>query len=871
MKSFRSEAEYIIGRRPDFRWLVLPGGATEQAFTLRQLGERIHDYCAYYRTQGVRQGDTVLIILKESLDLFASFFAGIIYGALPAYFAYPSPKQSREAFLASVDNLVAYNHIRLVVGFSEVVDVLRYHEALQQPGFLGVADYTDIPALGAMDFRDIPVPEREAFLQFSSGTTGAKKGVRISAEALFNQIDAYSACVQFDEDSLIVSWLPHYHDMGLIACMLMPFLRQIPVVMMSPFEWVKNPRLLPEAITKYRATHCWQPNFALGHMTKSIPADELQQYDLCSLRQLVLCSEPVLHDTVQKFLGKFVPAGLAPDTLRNCYAMAENTFAMTSTDRAGIPFLEIDQSVFQREHRIVRQQGGRSIASAGKPLENIAIRILDESGKALSENMVGEVTIKSNCMLDCYHNNPAETEKAMSDGWFKTGDLGFIHGGELYITGRKKDMIIVGGENIYPQDIELILNEEAYLIPGRNVVFGIEDERIGTEKIVILAELKEGVVPPDITPLRTRILNTLGISIADIVLLPHRTLRKGTAGKISRYLNKQEYLSGGFATSPEKPAAPARELRDVVLGVMSQTVKPAIDNDTPLMSSGLIDSFGFVDLISALEKAYGVNIPEAMWQVEYFQTLAAIERTLEIIRGNREVAAHEKRDYTQEREASLERLRSRLTVVTGKGPLLERIINKFPFKGSFWFRMLFRMAGIQLGENVQFLGKVKVKLRGRPENIVIGNNVILGDNVDLRNRENGKIILKDRVYLDHNVRLVAAREGMIEVGFGSEIGGNSVINSGGTTRIGEFCMIAGGVNINSSRHGTEKQSYIKEQPHSHGFVELGDDVWIGSGASILINTRIGTGAVVSSNSLASGEIPDFALCVGVPAKVIQYR
>lgn len=871
MKSFRSEAEHIIERRPEFHWLTLPGGAAEQAFTLRQLGERMHDYCAYYRAQGVREGDTVLIILKESLDLFASFFAGIIYGALPAYFAYPSPKQSREAFLGSVDNLVGYNHIRLVIGFSDVVDVLRHHEALRQPSFLGVTDYADIPALGAMDFREITVPEREAFLQFSSGTTGAKKGVQISAEALFNQIEAYSARVQFDENSLIVSWLPHYHDMGLIACMLMPFLRQIPVVMMSPFEWVKNPRLLPEAITKYRATHCWQPNFALGHMTKSIPAEELQQYDLRSLRQLVLCSEPVLHDTVQKFMGKFVPAGLAPNALYNCYAMAENTFAMTSTDTEGIPFLDIDQIVFQREHRIVRKQGGRSIASAGKPLENITIRILDENGSALSEDMVGEVTIKSNCMLDCYHNNPEETAKAMSDGWFKTGDLGFFHDGELYITGRKKDMIIVGGENIYPQDIELILNDESYLIPGRNVVFGTEDERIGTEKIVILAELKEGVAPPDTTALRTRILNTLGISIADIVLLPHRTLRKGTAGKISRYLNKQEYVNGAFRATAKQATAPATALRDVVLGVMSQTVQSEIDNETPLMSSGLIDSFGFVDLISALEKAYGIDIPEAMWQVEYFQTLNAIERTLGILRGGEGVAGHEKRDYEAERGASLDRLKSKLTVVPGKGPLLERLINKFPLKGSFWFRILFRMAGIQLGENVQFLGKVKVKLRGKPENIIIGNNVILGDNVDLRNRENGKIILKDRVYLDHNVRLVAAREGMVEVGFGSEIGGNSVINSGGTTRIGEFCMIAGGVNINSSRHGTEKQSYIKEQPHSHGFVELGDDVWIGSGASILINTKIGTGAVVSSNSLVSGEVPAFAISVGVPAKVIQYR
>lgn len=838
---------------------------------MQQLAERIHDYCAWYRSLGVRQGDTVLIILKESLDLFASFFAGIVYGALPAYFAYPSPKQSTERFLEAVDNLVCYNDIKLVVSFGEVNAVLQERAQLGREGFLGYHEHSVVPVQTQGALRDIPVPEREAFLQFSSGTTGAKKGVRISIEALFNQIEAYNACVQYDANSRIVSWLPHYHDMGLIACMLMPFVKRVPLVMMSPFEWVKNPRLLLQAIERYKGTHCWQPNFALGHLTKSIPEGEVAQYNLRSLRQLVLCSEPVLHDTVQRFLHKFVQAGLQPSVLYNCYAMAENTFAMTSSQGEGIRFMEIDQTLFRKEHRIERKQGGRSIASAGVPLNNIDIRILGNDGDTLPNNAVGEVAIKSNCMLDCYHNNPEETAKAIVDGWFKTGDLGFLHNGELFITGRKKDMIIVGGENIYPQDIELILNDESYLVPGRNVVFGVEDERIGTEKIVILAELKDGTPTPDTMPLRTKIFHALNISVADIVLLPHMTLRKGTAGKISRYLNKQEYIDGTYTATETTKGGIATSLRDVVLGVIPQTVKPDIHDDTPLLSSGLIDSFGFVDLVSAVEQAYNIKIPEQLWSPDRFQTLTAISRTIAIAQGGVEAASATREEYEEERRESLRRLKSKLTVVPGKGPLVERVINKFPLKGSFWFRLLFRWAGIQLGNNVQFLGKVKIKLRGKPENIVIGDNVILGDNVDLRNRENGKIVLKERVYIDHNVRIVAAREGIVEVGFGSEIGGNTVINSGGTTRIGEFCMIAGGVNINSSRHGTEKQAYVKEQPHSHGVVELGDDVWIGSGASILINTRIGTGVVVSSNSLVSGDIPPFALCAGVPAKVIQYR
>jgi acyl-CoA synthetase (AMP-forming)/AMP-acid ligase II len=162
----------------------------------------------------------------------------------------------------------------------------------------------------------------------------------------------------------------------------------------------------------------------------------------------------------------------------------------------------------------------------------------------LPDGRVGEVMIRSNCMLDSYHNNWEETQKAIIDGWFKTGDLGFLHEGELYITGRSKDMLIIGGENIYPQDIEAILNSKDYLIPGRNVVFGVENPKTGTERIVILAEATPEHLHVDLVPLRTEILNALGVSISRIALVPHMSLLKGTAGKISRYLNKQAYLAG---------------------------------------------------------------------------------------------------------------------------------------------------------------------------------------------------------------------------------------------------------------------------------------------------------------------------------------
>lgn len=857
---------------PDHVFLTVVSEKNDVHYTVRELLHRVCDYCFMYREKGVKQDDTILIILKESLDLYAAFFAGIIHGALPAYYAYPSPKQSTQHFLDSVANLSKYNEIRLVVSFDNIIDVLEErHTHADTESFAGYVDYMRVSACGNVDPASLPDSEHEAFLQFSSGTTGAKKGVKISSGALLNQIEAYSRCVNYDDRCLIASWLPHYHDMGLIACMLMPFVKRIPVAMMSPFEWVKKPHILLDVITRLKATHTWQPNFALGHLTRSIPIEELSRYDLSSLHQIVLCSEPVLFETVDRFCEKFSVCGLKQNVLYNCYAMAENTFAMTSTSGEALTVLTIDQDIFQQQHRAVVTSEGKKITSAGKPLHNIEIIIRDEQGTRLPEEHVGEVTLKSDCMLDCYHNNPEETAKAFIDGFFKTGDLGFIHGDELYITGRIKDLIIVGGENIYPQDIELILNDESYLVPGRNVVFGVEDTRVGTEKVVIIAEIKDGVDAPDTTSLRARILNALNIAVSDIILLPHMTLRKGTAGKISRYLNKQEYLKGTFSApiSAEKSS----DLREIILKVSTLSVKPHLSSDTPLFGSGMIDSFGFVDLVTSLEKLYEIRIPEELWKVEFFQTISAIEQTIAALRNNETVGmlSASNEVTANKRRESLKRLSSERTVIPGEAPLWETVINRFPFKGSFWFRLLFRLAGIQLGRNVTFLGRVRVKLRGVSENICIGNNVTLGDGVDIRNRENGRIIIHDDVALDDCVRIVAARDGCVTIGSGTKIGPNTIMNSGGVIDIGRFVLVAGNVNINSSEHRSARDFYIQDQGFDQGTVEIGDDVWLGNGVTVLNNVELGEGTIVAANSVVSGKVIEYSVIGGNPARLLRFR
>jgi acyl-CoA synthetase (AMP-forming)/AMP-acid ligase II/acetyltransferase-like isoleucine patch superfamily enzyme len=870
MDSFRQKSQALFNSDQDFNWLTLVKGENYISYNYSQLESRINDYCHFYAHKNLKEGDSVLIILKESLDLFASFYAAINLGIIPAYYAYPSPKQTVESFVISMQNLLNYNEISLVITFEEVEIVLRD----QKDEFaknLQTVDFTKINRVdGENQFQFLEITQ-EAFLQFSSGTTAAKKGVLIDIPSLFNQIEAYAPSLEFNEDSRIISWLPHYHDMGLIACMFLPFIQKIPIIMMSPFEWVKNPGILLKSIEEQQGTHIWLPNFALGHICKTHSENELRSYNLHSLKRIVLCSEPVLYETLSDFKQKMNWDSDSTIRIDNCYAMAENTYAMTQTGPNGINFIEIDENSFQKEHKIVLQTSGKKIASAGYPLPNIQIVINDTHGNALPEDVVGEVLIKSNCMLRGYYKNEKATEEAFVNGFFNTGDLGFFHDGQLYITGRKKELIIVGGENIYPQDIELILNKEEKLVPGRNVVFGVDDDRIGTEKIVILAELKNQHDIPDITLLSSKILNSLNISVREIHFLPHMSLKKGTAGKISRFLNKNAFLSGELNNlSAAKDVNQQDIVREVVLASLPKNLISEIDNHTSLMKSGLIDSFGFTYLVQSLEEKLGFKFSTEYLRNENFETLDAIKNTIKKASGH-DLNEPQSPDLIEQRESSLERLKKSRSQSKQPSGFLEFLINKLPFKGNFWYSFLLRQMGVQVGKDVQFLGKINIKIRGKASNIVIGDQVILGDGVDLRNRENGKIILHTKVYLDSAVRLVAAREGKIEIGYGSEVGGNTIINSGGLTQIGQYVLIAGNCNINSSSHGISRESFIKEQAHTHGMIQIENDVWIGAGASILMNTFIGEGSVISGNSLVSGKVDPFSIMSGVPAKLIKMR
>jgi acyl-CoA synthetase (AMP-forming)/AMP-acid ligase II len=318
---------------------------------------------------------------------------------------------------------------------------------------------------------------------------------------------------------------------------------------MSPFDWVRAPWLLFHAVHRHRGTLCWLPNFAYKFLAQNVPDEQLVGLDLSSLRAVINCSEPMHYDSHRMFGQRFAPYGLRREALTTCYAMAENVFAVT---QGGFDVPVVIDRVDRRtlaEHRRAEPAGDEAPAvemvSAGMPIAGTQVRVLDGKGRDAPERHVGEIALFSNCMLTGYYHRPDATASAFLGEWYLTGDLGYLAGGHLFVTGRKKDLIIVGGKNIYPQDIEALVNQVNGVIPGRVVAFGIPNEQTGTEDVVILAET--GTDDQDerraiAGRVRQAVAQGSDVMARYVKVLDRMWLIKTSSGKIARAANRDKYL-----------------------------------------------------------------------------------------------------------------------------------------------------------------------------------------------------------------------------------------------------------------------------------------------------------------------------------------
>jgi fatty-acyl-CoA synthase len=534
---------------------VLQNRQPDGTLTYRALLHGAGGYARALAEAGIQPDEVVVLILQHGEALIHAFWGAVLHGAIPAIMPFLTEKLSPDKYRQDLAALIEVTKPAAIVTYPEFEAEVRAAMAGAQPcPVRAVLVSTAVQPLAALDFDTLTgmtrSPEALVLLQHSSGTTGLQKGVALSHRAVLNQIDCYSQAIRLGPGDVIVSWLPLYHDMGLIASFVMPVLCRVPLVLMSPFDWVRAPQRLLQAVSHYRGTLSWLPNFAYNFCAQKIRDRDLEGADLSSWRALINCSEPTYWSSHHVFAERFAKYGLSAGALTTSYAMAENVFAVTQSGMDGpVAVDEIDQRALITE-RVARPGHGAGptlkLLSSGRPLPNVRVRVVDSTFHDMPERHLGDIALQSDCMLTGYYHRDDATLSAFRDGWYLTGDLGYWAGGQLYVTGRKKDLIIVGGKNVYPQDLERLAADVPGVHPGRVVAFGVFSEEAGTEDVVVVAEVDTEDADERqrlADEIRLRIARGTDVTLRHAHVVGAHWLLKTSSGKTARSANRDKYLA----------------------------------------------------------------------------------------------------------------------------------------------------------------------------------------------------------------------------------------------------------------------------------------------------------------------------------------
>jgi 1-acyl-sn-glycerol-3-phosphate acyltransferase len=393
--------------------------------------------------------------------------------------------------------------------------------------------------------------EDTAFLQYTSGSTGDPKGVILTHTNLLANIRSIVSGLEIRADDACVSWLPLYHDMGLIGAWFVPLFIGIPLIVMSPLAFLSRPERWLRAIHKHRATIAPAPNFAYELCVRKIADKDLEGLDLSSWRAATNGAEPVRAETLERFAKRFAPYGFHPKALMAVYGLAEASLAI-SVPRLGDGYKvdRIERSTFESEGRAIPVGAGAAAAlefvNAGKPLPSVEVRIVDAAGRDLGERQEGQLWFRSPAATSGYYRNPEATRELMRDGdWLDSGDLAYWGEGELYITGRAKDVIIKAGRNLYPHEIEEIAGRVKGVRTGCVVAFGATDERTGTERLIVAAEIRDVDNAKQIEADISRAVDeAMGMPADAITLLRPQSIPKTSSGKLRRSDTRRLFLEG---------------------------------------------------------------------------------------------------------------------------------------------------------------------------------------------------------------------------------------------------------------------------------------------------------------------------------------
>jgi acyl-CoA synthetase (AMP-forming)/AMP-acid ligase II len=535
----------IDGRSADpLSWSELWRGALGQA-------GRLH-------AAGVRPGDPVLLAAPTSFTFFTAFFGVLAAGGVPVPIATPpSLTASRLTWYQDlVSGIAADAGARLLITTTRFFEVLAA-VAASSPTPLRVLDVESEPAPG-VQLHTASVSDC-ALLQYTSGSTSRPKGVPLTHA----NIVANAACIAgaiAHEDSACVSWLPLHHDMGLIGAALTGLYSRVPILLMPTTLFVKEPTAWLRAIGMFRATITLAPNFAFAHAVRHAPLEQLSGISLASLRTALNGAEPVDVAAVEAFEEKFSALGLRRGVVRPVYGLAESALAVTFADEGERLVDVVDAGALENEARGIPAAPGarsRSFISVGRPLSTQRVQIIDDDGAVSPERTVGEVAVSGPSVMHGYHNRPEETARTIRDGWVRTGDLGYLADGRLYLTGRLKDLIIRHGRNYHPPDMELVIASTEGVVRGGSVAFGLHDAV--DPQVIVVAEtrMRHGAELDALARLiRERCHDAFLFGPDEVCLVPVGGIPRTTSGKVRRHECRQLYLSASLPVIARRGDAP---------------------------------------------------------------------------------------------------------------------------------------------------------------------------------------------------------------------------------------------------------------------------------------------------------------------------
>ncbi len=512
---------------------------------------------------GLHKGDRIGIIVVEPEDFILSFLGAVRVGIVPIPLYPPLSFGSLDAYAERTAGILANGEARLLVASKSLQNVL-WGLVDRVPSLERLVAADAVAVDGIVPELPSILPEDLAFLQYTSGSTADPKGVVVTHRNLAANCHSMREALDvLPHRDVAVSWLPLYHDMGLIGCVITPVFYEIPSVYIPTVRFVKKPTAWFEAIHHHKGTQTFAPNFAYALMVKKAKPEDLERWDLSPMRAFGCGAEPIHPSTFREFAQVFAQCGVRPEQFLPAYGLAEATLAVAFKSMGSVAGTQVvDAERFQESGTVVPAIDGCASfehVSCGSALPGVELAIFSEEGERLEAGREGEICVRGEAVTSGYYRNAAATEATMRNDWLRTGDLGYLLDDQLYVTGRIKDLIILNGRNVHPQAVEWACATVDGVRKGNVVAFS----RPGadSEELIVALEARESASEALPEEVKRAVQASLGLTLVDIVVLEPGTLPKTSSGKLQRRKTRDLYLTGQLGAQGSRlPGATADRL-----------------------------------------------------------------------------------------------------------------------------------------------------------------------------------------------------------------------------------------------------------------------------------------------------------------------